>query len=195
MSPLTSISLTLDQPEDANETEGFIIRGYISPPAQYTLDGTVTAQYTPGFPVETDANGMFEVSSMFGDDGPSPGNGTETDVETLEMWVWLEGDPSVYATASTTVTIHNVVPELNSQFVNYNLGGPVWEVQGQVDEPCVAVCSSDIQTLTVDWGDGSDSTVLTDFVAGEPFDPIPGHQYAPDGGTYNITVTVRAIAR
>ncbi len=179
------ITLALIEPDDAYEGIAFELFGTISPPGYYTIDGDVTAGYSQ-FPVTTDENGGFSVSIMISDDGPSPGNGTLSDVAVLTMTVWPEGFPELATTESTTVVVHNVDPELDIAFVNYLFGGPEWSVEGAIREDHGVVAIPDRQKLTVDWGDGSEPTVLTDLMPDEEFGPY--HRFPSDGGTYTINV-------
>jgi hypothetical protein len=170
------ITLTLIEPDDAYEGIAFELFGTISPPGFYTLEGDVTAGYSQ-FPVTTDENGAFSVSVLCSDDGPSPGNYEPSDVAVLTMTVWPAGFPELATTESTTAVIQNVDPVLDIEFVNYLHGGPEWSVQGTIREDHGVVSIDDYEKLTINWGDGSPPTVLTDLMPDEEFDPY--HRFPP----------------
>jgi len=181
---LTSIALTIDAPTDADEGIAFTVTGHVSPAGSYTLEGDGYGYYLD-FPVTTDENGEFTVSYLFGDDGPHPGNGTPSDVETIDMTVWISGEPENTATDSASVTINNVDPTLDFQ-VSQSDG--LFEVTGVVNEYSPAVPMMDYQLVRINWGDGSPEDVLCDVVPGVPID-AQYHEYPFLEESYTITVT------
>src|SRR5262249_19232727 len=62
-----------------------------------------------------------------------------------------------------------------------------WHLRGTVDEYSPAVTMMDHQTLTVDWGDGTAPTVISDVLPGYEFDL--SHGYPDVQATYNIQLS------
>jgi len=83
------------------------------------------------------------------------------------------------------VTVQNIAPTgSNFDIQNVNLlGGPTWRVTGNVQD---APVWGDPLTATIDWGDGTPHTVLSNVLTVNA-----EHTYLPTGQTHTVTVTVR----
>ncbi|MEX2173757.1 MAG: hypothetical protein WD872_05300 [Pirellulaceae bacterium] len=76
------------------------------------------------------------------------------------------------------------------QIENYPPFSQTWSVAGWVHEYDEVTLSSDVQTVTIDWGDGSPLTVITDVIPNKPEDPFDAsHEYPFPTGNYTIVVT------
>jgi hypothetical protein len=94
------------------------------------------------------------------------------------MEVCRDDDPSDCASASTTVTIHNVNPVLDIWWQND-------ELHGIVSEQGPAVVAPDLQTITITWGDGT-NTVISNWLPGVEF--VRPHTYPAISADYNVQV-------
>ena len=185
------ITLTLDPPSDAVEGVGITITGHIWPPGNYLLTGTNSADYQ-SFPVETDSTGTFQISSIFSDDGPSPGNGTSQDDESIDVEVCLFGHPTLCDDDSVDLTVHNSPPALDVWLQDGQVHGIVGEYRG-------AIPDADIVTVTINWGDGTNPEIITGLLTEQPneeyffeewFESL-AHTYANPNQTYTIAVTAQ----
>jgi hypothetical protein len=131
----------------------------------------------------------FTATHTYLDDGPSPGNGTPSDVYSIQVTV--TDDDTGAVSGSTPVTVNNVAP---SNVLITPLGTTVSEngaasFLGSFTDPGTL----DVHTVTVDWGDGSAST-QTVALGQRVF--LATHQYMDDDPTgtaadvYPVTFTV-----
>ena len=182
-------SVTLDAPSgEASEGIPFQLTGTILPAGYYSFEYTIEHNYGAfNYDPQT---GAFSVYVLIPDDGPSPGNGTPWDIETITMNVYAVGQQSPAASDDVDVTVNNMAPtfihpeyggQLLIDIYDYPLGGPYAVVNGNIHD----YGSQDQHIVTIDWGDGSPLEIfpLQGSIAGT-------HRYAPDGGDYTITVTV-----
>jgi hypothetical protein len=126
--------------------------------------------------------GSFDITHRYLDDNPT---GTPSDVYTIK--VTLTDGYGGTDTQSTTTTITNLAPVLNSLFATSVDEGGVIHLTGTYSD----VGSEDIHLLTIDWGEGAYQTVA---VTSGSFDIT--HRYLDDNPTgtaadeYTIKVTL-----
>lgn len=153
--------LTLDPVGTLNEGQVFYLTGRITPPAAYSVaaainwGGSFAMMGGGGASFTTGSDGSFSIANIYYDDGVSPGNGTASDVVNISMTATVTG---VQLTANSTATIHNVAPTADTNHLEYTpIGGPHWQVSGTIQDLGIA----DVHTVTIDWGDDTAPTILT----------------------------------
>ena len=178
--------IVLGSPGTIGEGQGFTLGGTVSPPASYHLVGTIDwggfVTYA-GSAVDlwTNTDGSFTIPNVYFDDGVSPGNGTASDVATIVIEVASGGSQ---LSAQTTATVQNVAPTGDFDLVvDTAIGGPEFGLTGIFYDPGL----SDVHTVTIDWGDGSEPTIFTQAQS-EQF--TRHHTYPRLGETYTVEVTV-----
>ena len=178
MNTMSCPTVTLFPVAGVNEGSAFGVEGIVSPPGWYFFSGIVNWGNSPGNTGSgsfgTSINGSFMLPHIYYDDGPSPGNGTPQDTETVSVSGMING---CFVAASTMVAIvtTNPVPQPQARNINLPLGGPLWAVSGSIQDASM----SDQHDITVNWGDGSAPTVIEDKPTNQHFDTQPPHRYLP----------------
>jgi len=144
---------------------------------------TLTINWGEGVPqTVVVTGGSFDITHQYLDDNPT---GTASDVYTIG--VTLTDDDTGAVTSSTTTTITNVAPVIDSLSATSVFENGVVHLTGTYHD----VGTQDTHTLTIKWGEGSPQTVV---VTGGSFDIT--HQYLDDNPTgtasdvYTIGVTL-----
>ena len=139
----------------------------------------------------TIATRELRLTHRYPDDGPSPGNGTSSDVYNVSLSV-RDDDGGTTGPYVAPVTVHNIAPMLVvavDQTVNE---GAVLDLSGVGAPPLGLFIDNgviDTHLATIDWGDGSPFENATVFFANGSGALGGTHTYADDG-TYTVTVTV-----
>lgn len=113
----------------------------------------------------------FTLSHQYLDDGDAPGNGSTSDTANIQVTVedFAEADPALFTSSlssfsnSTNVTINNVVPTVVVNPITSIAEAGTATVTGSFTD----VGSLDAHTLTINWGDGTQS-VFTIPATGTP---------------------------
>jgi Ca2+-binding RTX toxin-like protein len=149
-----------------------------------TLDThTLTINWGEGLPETVAvAGGSFDITHQYLDDNPT---GTGSDVYTIG--VTLTDDDTGTATGSTTTTISNVAPVIDSLAVNPAVGA----VEGQTVSITAGFSDAgrlDTHSALIDWGDGTASSGIVNETDGSGT-ASASHVYAK-GGLYTVSVSV-----
>ena len=97
----------------------------------------------------------FSINRQFADDGAAPGNGTSSDLATIDLTV--SDDDGESGTARRFVTINNVAPVVSLDPVNGITENGFATLTGSFTDPGIL----DTHTLTINWGDPNNSVDAT----------------------------------
>ena len=97
----------------------------------------------------------FSIQRQYADDGAAPGNGTISDLATIDLTVYDDDNES--ATARRFVTINNTAPAVSLDSVNGIMENGFATLTGSFTDPGIL----DVHTLTINWGDPNNSVDTT----------------------------------
>jgi hypothetical protein len=177
--------ISVASPGTLNEGDQFNLHVTLSPPGIYMVSGTVDWGDSPGMGSETFSgytlsDGQIWLPHQYYDDGPTPGNDTSSDIETITVTV-------AGLVGTTNATIQNVAPA-GSDFGLQDISSSSLAATRLNGEVLDVMPAGDSLEATIDWGDESTPQVIN---GSSMLNLSVEHIYPVPWKSYTVAVTVR----